>query len=128
MKQLLGYERFSSEAKITYVRLNIPAPCPPRSVVPVHQERGFASLFHQHAGSLSARDATTESEIALQVLGQRGATPVGTNKAISPTASIGASAKKAMSKMLVVEIHSPGQAELSWQPSAFVENWSERCV
>ena len=47
------------EGKLIYVTLNIPAPCPPRSVVPVHQERGFASLFHLSTpGSLSVRDAT----------------------------------------------------------------------
>jgi hypothetical protein len=40
--------------------VNIPAPCPPPSVVRVNQERGFASFFHlSTSGSSSVRDATT---------------------------------------------------------------------
>jgi hypothetical protein len=47
------------EAKFTYIRLNIPAPCPPRRVVLVDQGRGFAGMFHPStSSSLSVRDAT----------------------------------------------------------------------
>src|ERR1043166_8953204 len=47
------------EAKLIYVRLNIPMPCPPRGTVPVHTRARFCECVHLSApGSLSARDAT----------------------------------------------------------------------
>ena len=55
----LDYELLYSEGKLIYVTLNIPAPCPPRSVVLVNQGQGFASLFHLSLpSSLLVRDAT----------------------------------------------------------------------
>ena len=40
----LRYERFSSEAKLAYIRLNIQTPCPPRGAVPVNQGRTWEIL------------------------------------------------------------------------------------
>jgi hypothetical protein len=46
----LAYERFSYEAKIGYVKLNIPMPCPPRGTVPVKTGAWFYELVSsQHA-------------------------------------------------------------------------------
>jgi hypothetical protein len=70
--QLLAYEPFAREGKLAYVTLNIPAPCPPRSVVLVNQGRGFTSVFHLSTpGSLSVRDATA-SAMWISGLGGRG--------------------------------------------------------
>ena len=58
----LGYERFPIEAKLAYIQQNIPAACPPRSVVLVNQGRGFANLFYLSSpGSLSVKDATAQT-------------------------------------------------------------------
>jgi hypothetical protein len=48
-----------TEAKIAYIRLNIPTACPPRTAVPVYQGRGLASLF------ISARPARFRSGMRL---------------------------------------------------------------
>jgi hypothetical protein len=50
----LGYERFSGEAKLTYVRLNTQTPCPPRGAVPVDQGCGrefFTSNWEKTLGT-----------------------------------------------------------------------------
>jgi hypothetical protein len=49
-EQLLGYEHFSNEVKLAYVKLNIPMPCPPRGTVPVNTMARFSeSVSTQHA-------------------------------------------------------------------------------
>jgi hypothetical protein len=50
LAQLLASERFSHEAKVGYVKLNIPMPCPPRGTVPVNTGAWFCEFVSsQHA-------------------------------------------------------------------------------
>jgi hypothetical protein len=58
LKWLLGYERFPSEAKLTYVKLNSQTPCPPRGAVPVNQGCGLEALALSTPGSLLVMAAT----------------------------------------------------------------------
>src|SRR5260370_16478221 len=59
LEQLLDCEPFSQRRKAHLLKLNTPAPCPPRGFVLVNQCHGLASLFHLSTPcSLSVRDAT----------------------------------------------------------------------
>ena len=67
-KRIISRNSFSvtyasqAEAKITYIRLNIPTPCPPRSAVPVSQAwLGSASLSPRGSSSVMAATAPTMS-------------------------------------------------------------------
>jgi hypothetical protein len=46
LERLLGYERFSSEAKITYIKLNRQMRCPPRGTVPVNTRMRYKLFTH----------------------------------------------------------------------------------
>jgi hypothetical protein len=56
LAQLLDYEAFTEEGKLIYIKLNIPAPCPPRSVVPVNTRAWFLEFISsQHPSGMALR-------------------------------------------------------------------------
>jgi hypothetical protein len=71
-KTILRWNGFSpanpsqNKGKLGYIKLIIPTACPPRTVVPVNQGCGFASLFHLSTpGSLLVRNATVPTMLTV---------------------------------------------------------------